>query len=54
MFLEISPFDEVDIWICYTYNNELQLDHMDCLEYYFFVIYGCLKLLPKLVMCELK
>jgi hypothetical protein len=23
IFLEISPFDEVDIWICYTHNNSL-------------------------------
>jgi hypothetical protein len=46
--------DEVDIWICYTYNNELQLEHTDCLEYYSFVIYDCLKLLPKLVLCEPK
>jgi hypothetical protein len=49
-FLKISLLDEIDIWICYTYNNELQLDCMDCLEYYFFVIYGCLKVLPKLVV----
>jgi hypothetical protein len=46
--------DEVDICICYTYNNLLQLYRMDCLEYYSFGIYGCLKLLPKLVLCELK
>jgi hypothetical protein len=38
----------------YTYNDTLQLDRMDCLKYYSFVIYRWLKLLSKLVLCELK